>query len=452
MNVVRKVWRELVRPRGHATHRFYRVGRSSRSGVALLMVMTTLLLMTILSADIQFGAAVRLRMSSHQRDEVKAEALAQSGMQMYQLILVASKMLGKNPMIQQYASAFGINGDSLWQMVPFINTGMMRMLLVSGGNPDDLQGEGGAPVDVTSVTGAGNLTEEQRAESRDGGSKREANFLDFDGDFFVEVTDEDSRINITRLKATTLAELDEDPTAQRLMSLMSGRENCAAVRASITLDGQLSSAPLDASTENDNDQFFYDRDLERRELIGNLADWVDTDDRRIWQGGQEDALYESLDDPYRSKNAPFDSMEEVRLVAGWQDDDVWERFADRLTVYGGGKVNVNSAECEVVWALLKTYLVPNDDFTVGNAMRAIETHKVMGGTFGSAAAFTQVLTNPANPFRVEVSPQLQQAITTESQVFRIHSVGEVGDARVTLDAVIDFSRSQTGKIVYWRMQ
>jgi len=76
----------------------------------------------------------------------------------------------------------------------------------------------------------------------------------------------------------------------------------------------------------------------------------------------------------------------------------------------------------------------------------------MGGTFGSAAAFTQVLTNPANPFRVEVSPQLQQAITTESQVFRIHSVGEVGDARVTLDAVIDFSRSQTGKIVYWRMQ
>ena len=46
------VWRELVRPRGPQRHRFHRVGRRSHAGVALLMVITSILLLTILVAEI----------------------------------------------------------------------------------------------------------------------------------------------------------------------------------------------------------------------------------------------------------------------------------------------------------------------------------------------------------------------------------------------------------------
>src|SRR5690606_28136560 len=96
----------------------------------------------------------------------------------------------------------------------------------------------------------------------------------------------------------------------------------------------------------DNDQFFYERNLERWALIGDLADWNDLDNDRLYQGGREDALYQDGPEPYRPKNAAFDSLGEVRLVNGWHRDDVWEKFGNELTIYGNGRVNVNTASRE----------------------------------------------------------------------------------------------------------
>jgi hypothetical protein len=44
------------------------------------------------------------------------------------------------------------------------------------------------------------------------------------------------------------------------------------------------------------------------------------------------------------------------------------------------------------------------------------------------------------------------AISTESTVFRVDSTGVVGDANVTIEAVIDFTTDASGKIVYWSVQ
>ena len=76
--------------------------------------------------EITYIARMRLMTASNQRDRVQAYWLAKSGTGIYQLILAANKQIGKNEFIQQ----FGL-GDSLWQMVPSLNTGMMRMLFVS---------------------------------------------------------------------------------------------------------------------------------------------------------------------------------------------------------------------------------------------------------------------------------------------------------------------------------
>jgi hypothetical protein len=42
-------------------------------------------------------------------------------------------------------------------------------------------------------------------------------------------------------------------------------------------------------------------------------------------------------------------------------------------------------------------------------------------------------------------------IATESRVFRVVSTGKVQDASVTIEAVIDYTSSQVGRIVYWRV-
>ena len=40
--------------------------------------------------------------------------------------------------------------------------------------------------------------------------------------------------------------------------------------------------------------------------------------------------------------AALDTLDEIRLVDGWHLDGVWERMGRHLTIYGGGKVNVNT--------------------------------------------------------------------------------------------------------------
>lgn len=413
-----RVGHALTRPRGAVRHRYYRVRQSSRAGVALLMVLSSILLMTVLVSEIAYSATVRLSLAAHHRDEAKAEALAFSGMQFYRLVLMASKSLGRNPMIQTVGQYMGLNGDSLWQILPSFNTGLIRMVFVSGSDIDTLGPEG---------TGVG-LTDEQVAKTRESTSSTKRNFLDFDGDFSAMVKDEARFIYVGGLRATDLQSLTQLHPAQQLAGMMNKEEH---------------------------NQFFYDNDLDRTELIANLVDWTDADDIRLFEGGYEESLYERLENPYRPKNAPFDTREEIRLVDGWHLDSVWERFGRYLTIYGEGKVNVNTAPRPVLRGILTAYA---DGFY---AEQQIDLWLDMlfqyrgrpvsadGVYFNSPQSFVQFMSEVVGmPLKQEVV----QSITTESTVFRVVSTGEVGDARVEVVAVYDFSSSPTGRVLNFRVR
>lgn len=386
--------------------------RRSRAGVALLMAITTILFLTVLVTEITFAATVRGQLAVHERDEAKAEGIALTGMQIYRLILLASKQMGADPSLQAVSATMGVNlGDSLWQMVPFINTGLLRMVFVSSGSVDE--------DDIETYESEG-LTEEEIEESRESSSTKRA-FLDFDGDFSAGIADEDSRIFLGAFAATTYAELLEDSTALQLHALMSGEEN---------------------------EQFFHDIDVDRWELIANLADWVDEDSVRLYRGGTEDSLYDDLDDDYLAKNASFDTLDEIRLVDGWHRDDIWERFGDKVTIYGGGKVNVNTASSEVMFAVLKAFMdpLPADSY-VQDVMVKIGEYRELSN-FTEASGFVSFLES----IGITVKADMVNAISTESTVFRVDSTGVVGDANVTIEAVIDFTTDTSGKIVYWSVQ
>ena len=397
--------------------------------------MTSLLFMTVIATEIAYSASIRLRLGAQERDDAKAEALAVSGVNMYRLILVASKGLANNPMLATVEQMMGVDlGDALWQWVPFINSGLMRMLFVAG--------DGASDSEVTDMAAEG-LSDEQRAESRES-SGLERNFLDFDGDFTAEVTDEDRKINVAGFKATNRVELQEDPTGVELYGLMSGQRRCPSAFGSDDTSSQNEAA------QEDLDRFFLDRNLDRWELIGNLADWTDADNTRIYDGGSEDVLYNTLPkDPYLPKNAGFDTLQEIRLVQGWNLDDVWEKFGSSVTVYGKGKVNINTADCGVIWALLKSYIEPTPtDDQVYRIMTAMEEQKTLAGSFHDANAFTTFIASQG----VQVDSKLKSVVTTESKVFRVTSTGEVNQSTVSVEAVLDFSSSQIGKIVFWRVR
>ena len=373
MSVLRRLWHELTRERGRTPHRFYRKGRSSRAGVALLMAISIIVIMTVMVTEIVTSASVRIKLAANQRDEAMAETLAEGGVQFYRLILVASKQLGNSPMIQQYGAMFGVNADTLWQLVPAINSGLLRILLITDGDEDDAR----------DVIGAGGLTRDQVEESQEFETTLDTNFLDFEGDFSTSVTDENRKVSVRNLASDDLTELMMHRDAGLLAGLMSG---------------------------DDQDSFLRRHDFEKWELIGNLADWTDPDDNRIYLGGAEQSLYERLDEPYLPKNQPFDTIQEIRLVDGWESDQVWHRYGQHLTIYGDGKVNVNTAERRVLEALLFRHISPQpDDTHIGEIIQRINEFRnsppeLGGGIIRDGGTFVNIVQSIA---RGTVDPALE---------------------------------------------
>ena len=416
-----RIWRWLTVPRGRPRGRLCgRHRRGSQSGIALLIVITSLMFMTVLVTDLNYGARVRLLMAAHQRDEAQAYWLARTGTNLYALILAANKELAKNDMLSGLTESFGVNlGDALWQMVPAINTGLLRMLFAFGGSVDDEA--------IEDFQSSGRVSDEVAEKSREGGGRfDDKNFLDFEGDFSATITDEDSRVSIAKLGESVPETGDwrDDPAAQQLYGLMSGEEN---------------------------DQWFYDRGLDRWSCIGNLKDWIDADNMiSSGQGSYEDNLYNRLDSPYLTKNAPFDSKEEIRLVDCWQDD-VYDRFKDQITIYGNGRININTASDEVIRGLIRAFIpamtAPGADSRLDQVMTDLRNYMLMT-SFKKPKDFKAWL--EAQNLG-DMKKGLNKAIKTSSDVFRVVSIGQVGETAVTITMVMDFSDSSFGKTVFWRV-
>jgi general secretion pathway protein K len=91
------------------------------------------------------------------------------------------------------------------------------------------------------------------------------------------------------------------------------------------------------------------------ELLDAIKDWIDADDE-VTGGGAEGAFYAKLEKPYAVKNAPLDCIEELLMVRGMTNDLFYGArgapgLAQCLTVFGDGRININTAPKPVLRAL-----------------------------------------------------------------------------------------------------
>jgi len=416
-----RLWRALTAPRslrGRAS------ARRRQSGVAILVVVTTLMFLTIVVTELAYGARVRFLVAAHQAERTQAQWLARTGLNFYRLVLVANHELENNPQIKNMAENFGMPIDNLWQMVPMLNTGLLRMLMGNGGDASDLSEE-----TLESLRTTGQVAEADQAEiEEEQATSRFADrdWLSFDGDFMAEVKDHESRINVNAFaNEGAVTVIQESPTGQLLAAVMGGEEN---------------------------ETWLRQRNLDKWELIGNIKDWVDQDNMRAGgMGGYEDNLYNTLEPPYLTKNAPFDSVDELRVVAGWEGP-VFDRFKANLTVFGdpAGKVNINTIDDGMMMGLIRACVVPTP--VDAQIMRTLEmmaqndpflTYLQDGKKLAAALTATGMPADEAC---------ITNKVTKTSQTFTITSTGLVGESSATITAVLDFSGSSSeGKLVYWRM-
>ncbi|RYF02993.1 MAG: hypothetical protein EOO40_12690, partial [Deltaproteobacteria bacterium] len=67
-------------------------------------------------------------------------------------------------------------------------------------------------------------------------------------------------------------------------------------------------------------------------LVQAITDWIDTDHTEAGNLGDEDRRYQYLKEPYRAKNAPFDSIAELQLVYG-VNDALYKLLKKNVTIY-----------------------------------------------------------------------------------------------------------------------
>lgn len=119
-------------------------------------------------------------------------------------------------------------------------------------------------------------------------------------------------------------------------------------------------------------------DEELDEISDSVQDWKDADDAHHLMGAESD-YYESLSLPYKAKNAPLDSVEELLLVKGMKREYLYPKkegteknslgLGQIFTVYGRG-LNVNTAP-KAVFEILGL-----DSPTID---KLIEDRKIVGG-------------------------------------------------------------------------
>jgi general secretion pathway protein K len=404
--------------------------RREKRGVALVLVLGALAIMTVMLTEFQDEATGELSAALADRDALKAEYLAKSGINLARLLIASEKSVVRPALA---LLSFGRGAP------PQIPIWEFSDKILGAFNDKD------ASVDFAALTN----TDPSQGKN-----------LGIDGGkFAVDIVDEDSKLNVNVAARGDL--ITENRLALQLLTLMGGDQY----------------SPM--FEQRDRDDNFSDRAA----ICGAIIDWADPDENMNqcdprsatpMTQAAEDASYQLLKKPYFRKNAAYDSLEELHLVRGI-GDDFWATFVDPepdkpkkrvMTVWGQGAVNVNTANEQTLLTLACAYAVPqtkvcNDltemtKFLAGVRMAKIflsgipifssgpEFIKAMSGTGnGMAAAMLKML--QVEPVVFTSAAEAGKATTAESAVFSIYADGIVPGyqrkTHVRIHTVVDFRQA-----------
>jgi general secretion pathway protein K len=405
--------------------------KDKQRGIALLMVLIALAILGSMTADFLETNEVYLATAVNARDAKKAEYMAKSGINLARLTLSFQELLGKT------------SNFPFWQYSDLI---IPMFTSKDGGVLGDLTGGGLAGGEGLGIKG-----------------------VDEDAELEVVIVDEESKININLANETVRGNGAKQMVEQ-----------------------------LTVLTQSEDFNFIFDREMTndgvtgREDIICEIIDWSDGNEDLCDNSGSEDrSLYTNMEPPYERKNAPFDSLEELHLVAGI-NDDFWSAFVDpdpedpnkrNMTIWGKGRININTAPPQVLYAIICD--LTTDESGIGPCQQPDTAVNVMvllsfvdmWRKFMPFSSFNELAAAFSNPERlglIDVTPipfnrskmsSMRGFLTARSSTFSIYSKATVGRVTKRIHMVIDTKQEDTlqlpeeqslnlagGKVLYYRME
>ncbi len=186
------------------------------------------------------------------------------------------------------------------------------------------------------------------------------------------------------------------------------------------------------------------------ELAACLIDWRDPDSALTRPSSAEDSFYKNLRDPYVARNEDFQVLDELFLVKG-VDSCVYNMIKDYITIYGNGRVNINTAPQQVLRALGLTDPLIDDilRFRAGkDETEATEDDNVFESVEEIVPRLSQEYHLSPEAIKI-LSDVTFEYFTTASAYYMIRSVSRLPHRPSTREIVCVINR-HTGDIRYWR--
>lgn len=398
--------------------------RRRRRGVALILVLSSLTILTVMLSEIQDESSAELGSALSARDAVVAEYAAKSAINLSRLLIAAEPTIRKTlaPLFLMMKSA--PPQIPVWEFTD-------RVM----GAFNDQEG-----AEAFKSLGSFDLTKGKNLGLTGAG-------------FEIKVVDEDSKINLN--EPARGGAFGQSRLAAQLIGLMGGPQNNPLFEGR-DADGQFS---------------------DRQAICSAVIDWADPDSETYLcdpnnptaqSAAAEDSFYERLKRPYSRKNAAFDSLAELHKLRGFSDD-FWATFVEpdpdrpdkrTVTVWGQGTINVNTANPQTLLAFICSSAPAakpcNDPAEAAKFLMMVTMLRgAMAGVplFSSPDMFIAALSNKG-PFgqifqSIGMEPvpflsvdQAKKMIAVESKLFSMYATGVVKsgkrETRVRIHAVVDF--------------
>ncbi len=175
------------------------------------------------------------------------------------------------------------------------------------------------------------------------------------------------------------------------------------------------------------------------ELADNFLDWTDHDDE-VRPNGAESRWYKKQDEKYFPHNRRLATVGELLWVRGFTPEMLFgkkgnPKLKDMITVYGGGKLNINTVNRDVLITLLRQ----EDEYMAETVAQALIDER----PYKTENQAKNILS------QYGFGGVLDKKIKVKSEYFRIIATGIVGNVESRVEAIVKRLK-KTCDILLWK--
>jgi hypothetical protein len=284
------------------------------------------------------------------------------------------------------------------------------------------------------------------------GDKR--GFGEFDGSFHASIEDEQGKININALDSIPNI---AGPVAAEILTLI-GNQKYAPMFENADADGQYNT-PADIVLAM-HDWIDADTTMDKLDPESVLRAPLAQEIGSFFAIGvsAEDSRYDTLKDPYKTKDAPFMTVDELHLIRGVTDDFMRE-FGDKFTVFSDASKLVNLSSVNNPLTMLALLCSQPENMLLCSEQQLptlLENLALYYEYYNLMLTMTFMVPNnqAIQSFFAALGSSLPKTFLDRtasfSDTYSVQAQGEVGETTVNIRTVVKNTTSGQ-EIMYWRV-